>query len=152
MDELSFKSHSSQLSNRYRLLLSSVLLAHICRRCERGSKPYTALDLKIATNIPIRVTQDLLFCLVRAGLLSESSAEGKDAEPTYQPALPLSKMTIGTLVERLDSLGEWTLDFDLHEQLNSLAWKEYLESRKLFLEKLREINILSEEAGEQSKS
>ena len=61
-------------------------------------------------------------------------------------------MTIGTLVERLDSLGEWTLDIDLHEQLNSLAWKEYLESRKLFLEKLREINILSEEAGEQSKS
>lgn len=61
-------------------------------------------------------------------------------------------MTIGTLVERLDSLGEWTLDIDLHEQLNSLAWKEYLESRKHFLEKLREINILSEEAGEQCKS
>lgn len=152
MDELSFNSHSSQLSNRYRLLLSSVLLAHICRRFERGSKPYTALDLKIATNIPTRVTQDLLFCLVRAGLLSESSAEGKDAEPTYQPALPLSKMTIGTLVERLDSLGEWTLDIDLHEQLDSLAWKEYLESRKQFLEKLREINILSEEVGEQCKS
>ena len=148
MDELSFSSQTSSLSNRYKLLLCSVLLSHICRRFSEGRKPYTALDLKIATNIPIRITQDLLYTLVRAGLLSESSAEGKDAEPTYQPALPLEKMSIGTFVERLDSLGEWQLDIDLHEQLCSVAWKEYLESRKMFLERLRGINILSGEANE----
>ena len=141
MDELSFKAHSGNISHRYRMLLSIILIGHVCQRFASGSRPYTALQLRQLTNIPIRVTQDLLYVLVRAGLLTESSAEGKDEEPTYQPALPLSKITVGAVVDRVESLGEWMLDIDLHSQLEKVAWKDFLAKREQYFDELRQIRI-----------
>ena len=94
------------------------------------------------TDIPIRITQDLLYNLVSVGLLSENSAEGKDAEPTYQPALSLEHITIGSIVERLDSLGEWHLDIDVRKQLENVSWREYMRERKAYLDNLRKIGIV----------
>ena len=142
MDELSFMSDASKISHRYKLLLSVMLMTHVCRRFSDGRKPYTALQLKTLTDIPIRVVQDLLYNLVRVGLLSENSAEGKDAEPTYQPALSLDRISLGTVVERLDSLGEWQLDIDVRRQLENMSWKEYMQLRKAYLDNLRKISIL----------
>lgn len=142
MDELSFMTYTSKISHRYKLLLSVTLMSHICRRFAEGRKPYTALDLKMMTDIPIRITQDLLYNLVSVGLLSENSAEGKDAEPTYQPALSLEHITIGSIVERLDSLGEWHLDIDVRKQLENVSWREYMRERKAYLDNLRKIGIV----------
>ena len=140
-----FVPYTSKLSHRYKLLLSGVLMTDICRRFADGLRPYTALELKKKTNIPIRITQDLLYNLVKVGLLSENSAEGKDAEPTYQPALSLAKISLGAIVERLDSLGEWHLDIDLHKLLDNTAWRDYLKERKLYLERLRMIGIVGKD-------
>lgn len=142
MDELSFMTYTSKISHRYKLLLSVTLMSHICHRFAEGRKPYTALDLKMMTDIPIRITQDLLYNLVSVGLLSENSAEGKDAEPTYQPALSLEHITIGSIVERLDSLGEWHLDIDVRKQLENVSWREYMRERKAYLDNLRKIGIV----------
>lgn len=142
MDELSFMTYTSKISHRYKLLLSVTLMSHICHRFAEGRKPYTALDLKMMTDIPIRITQDLLYNLVNVGLLSENSAEGKDAEPTYQPALSLEHITIGSIVERLDSLGEWHLDIDVRKQLENVSWREYMRERKAYLDNLRKIGIV----------
>ena len=142
MDELSFMTYTSKISHRYKLLLSVTLMSHICHRFAEGRKPYTALDLKMMTDIPIRITQDLLYNLVSVGLMSENSAEGKDAEPTYQPALSLEHITIGSIVERLDSLGEWHLDIDVRKQLENVSWREYMRERKAYLDNLRKIGIV----------
>ena len=142
MDELSFRTYTSTISHRYQLLLSVLLMNCICRRFAEGRKPYTALELRKLTDIPIRVTQDLLYNLVRVGLLSENSAEGKDTEPTYQPALSIDRISLGTIVERLDSLGEWQLDINLRKHLENMAWRDYLKERKDYLEKLRKIGIV----------
>lgn len=142
MDELSFMSDASKISHRYKLLLSVMLMTHVCRRFSDGRKPYTALQLKTLTGIPIRIVQDLLYNLVRVGLLSENSAEGKDAEPTYQPALSLERISLGAIVERLDSLGEWQLDIDVRKQLENMSWKEYMQQRKTYLDNLRKISII----------
>ena len=130
MDELSFRLQVADISPRYRRLLAIILMSRVCQRFADGKRPYTALDLRRLTNIPIRITQDLLYMLVRAGLLSENSADGKDQEPTYQPAMTLQKLTVGAMVERLDSMGGWHLDIDLHEQLAQVEWKQYLALRE----------------------
>ena len=149
MDELSFMPQASRISQRYRLLLSIILVGHVCRRFASGGRPYTALELRRITNIPIRVTQDLLYILVRTGLLAESSADGKDKEPTYQPAIPLSKITVGAVVERIDCMGEWLLDIDLHSQLHNVAWKDFFTVREQYLAKLRNIRVCDDDAVNQ---
>ena len=145
MDELSFRLQVADISPRYRLLLATILLSRICQQFADGKRPYTALDLRRLTNIPIRITQDVLYMLVRAGLLNENSADDKDQEPTYQPAMTLQKLTLGTMIERLDSMGEWHLDIDLHQQLAKVDWKQYLALREQYLAGLREVRLCEEE-------
>lgn len=147
MDELSFRLQVADISPRYRLLLAMILMSRVCQRFADGKHPYTALDLRRLTNIPIRITQDLLYMLVRAGLLSENSADGKDQEPTYQPAMTLQKLTVGAMVERLDSMGGWHLDIDLHEQLAQVEWKQYLALREQYLAELRKLPLCKEEGA-----
>ena len=147
MDELSFRLQVADISPRYRLLLAMILMSRVCQRFADGKRPYTALDLRRLTNIPIRITQDLLYMLVRAGLLSENSADGKDQEPTYQPAMTLQKLTVGAMVERLDSMGGWHLDIDLHEQLAQVEWKQYLALREQYLAELRKVPLCKEEGA-----
>ena len=145
MDELSFRLQVADISPRYRLLLATILLSRICQQFADGKRPYTALDLRRLTNIPIRITQDVLYMLVRAGLLNENSADDKDQESTYQPAMTLQKLTLGTMIERLDSMGEWHLDIDLHQQLAKVDWKQYLALREQYLAGLREVRLCEEE-------
>ena len=145
MDELSFRLQVADISPRYRLLLATILLSRICQQFADGKRPYTALDLRRLTNIPIRITQDVLYMLVRAGLLNENSADDKDQEPTYQPAMTLQKLTLGTMIERLDSMGEWHLNIDLHQQLAKVDWKQYLALREQYLAGLREVRLCEEE-------
>ena len=145
MDELSFRLQVADISPRYRLLLATILLSRICQQFADGKRPYTALDLRRLTNIPIRITQDVLYMLVRAGLVNENSADDKDQEPTYQPAMTLQKLTLGTMIERLDSMGEWHLNIDLHQQLAKVDWKQYLALREQYLAGLREVRLCEEE-------
>ena len=72
LEKFAFRASTDDLSHRYRLLLSAYLMTLICRRFEEGKKPYTALELKLETNIPIRITHDLLENLTRVHLLSEN--------------------------------------------------------------------------------
>lgn len=147
MDELSFRLQVADISPRYRRLLAIILMSRVCQQFADGKRPYTALDLRRLTNIPIRITQDLLYMLVRAGLLSENSADGKDQESTYQPAMTLQKLTVGAMVERLDSMGGWHLDINLHEQLAQVEWKQYLALREQYLAELRKLPLCKEEGA-----
>lgn len=141
LEEFAFLARTEDLSHRYRILLSALLLGRICKRFEEGKSPYTALGLKLETGLPIRITNDLLFDLVQVGLLSESSAMGKDEEPVFQPALSLAHITVGAMVDRLEATGHWKVEIDLRDQMKSQAWGQVLTLRSAYLANLREIQV-----------
>lgn len=141
LEEFAFLAKTEDLSHRYRLLLSLILLSRICKRFLEGKRPYTALQLKLETSIPIRITNDLLYDLVQVNLLTESSASGKDEEPLFQPAVALEKITVGTVVDRLEATGHWALDIDLHQLMGHPHWDGVVQSRKQFLQSLRHIPV-----------
>ena len=51
------------------------------------------------------------------------------------------------MVERLDSMGGWHLDIDLHEQLAQVEWKQYLALREQYLAELRKVPLCKEEGA-----
>lgn len=45
---------TKDVSHINRMVMSAVILSHICNRFARGQRPYTALELKTLSNIPIQ--------------------------------------------------------------------------------------------------
>ena len=142
LEDLAFLTNPNEISHRYRLLMSAVLLSKICNRFVEGKKPYTALELKLETNIPIRVTNDLLYNLTEVNLINSSVChEDHEGDLISQPAQTLDHITVGDMVDRLEALGRWDMQLDLHEQLTSTDWKHLFDLRKTYLDQLRDVPI-----------
>ena len=138
LEEFAFRAQTEELSHRYRLLLSACLMALICRRFEEGKKPYTALELKLKTNIPIRITHDLLDGLTRVRLLTEVTKDEKGVESMYQPAESTANLSVGMMIDRLEAEGNWKLLPSLNYLKSPLLIKA-LRQRKEYLGLQREI-------------
>ena len=138
LEKFAFRASTDDLSHRYRLLLSAYLMTLICRRFEEGKKPYTALELKLETNIPIRITHDLLENLTRVHLLSEMTNDEKGTEAVYQPAESTARLSVGMMIDRLEAEGKWKLMPDL-QLFNSEEVMKDIRQRKDYLQKQRDI-------------
>lgn len=104
-----------------------------------GKKPYTALDLKIETKLPIRIVNELLFCMTKVGILNETACRDKDDIVRYQPAECLTRLSVGLLIERMEKEGNWTPSINCQTELTE-AWEtvaasytDYLETQKKVL-------------------
>lgn len=138
MDDYAFKAKTEDLSHRYKTLLCLVISSRICHRFSEGGKPYSALKLKLDTGIPIRIVNDLLYELVQIGVLTEITGGDKDGESLYQPAECLSRLSVGTLIDRLEAHGKWSLTIDV-KRLSSEAWKNIIAERNAYLNSQREV-------------
>ena len=138
LEKFAFRASTDDLSHRYRLLLSAHLMTLICRRFEEGKKPYTALELKLETNIPIRITHDLLENLTRVHLLSEMTNDEKGTEAVYQPAESTARLSVGMMIDRLEAEGKWKLMPDL-QLFKSDELMKAIRQRKDYLQKQRDI-------------
>lgn len=127
-----------KISYKYRLMLCCILLSTVCKRFDEGKKPYTILKLKLATNIPTRIISDLLYDMVQANLIIEISNDEKDEECTYIPAESTSNISIGMMIDRLESHGKWTLNIDLRKTTSQLWGKAY-NMHKAYLHSNRDI-------------
>lgn len=138
MDDYAFKAKTEDLSHRYKMLLSLVLASRICRNFSEGGKPLSALKLKLATGIPIRIVNDLLYQLVQINILTEIPGGDKDGESLYQPAECITRLSVGTLIDRMEAQGKWSLTIDV-KQLSSTAWKKIIAERNTYLNSQREV-------------
>ena len=122
LEESAFMSDAKSMSHRYRMMLSALLLSLICKRFAEGRKPYTALELKLETNIPIRVTSELLYDMTQAHLILETyTTDEKGDDPVYLPAESLDNLSVGTMIDRLESQGGWKLDIHLRDYMSVKA-------------------------------
>ena len=139
LEESAFMSDAKSMSHRYRMMLSALLLSLICKRFAEGRKPYTALELKLETNIPIRVTSELLYDMTQAHLILETyTTDEKGDDPVYLPAESLDNLSVGTMIDRLESRGQWKIDLDISKHFTE-RWAEALEMRSNYLKDSRNI-------------
>ena len=137
LEESAFLSDAKSMSYRYRMMLSALLLSLICKRFSEGGKPYTALELKLATNIPIRITSELLYDMSKAHLILETVDE-KEEDPVFFPAESLENLSVGAMVDRLEAQGSWKLDVNLRAHA-SVNWGKAYQARRAYLKSLHGI-------------
>ena len=139
LEESAFLSDAKSMSYRYRMMLSALLLSLICKRFSEGGKPYTALELKLATNIPIRITSELLYDMSKAHLILETvGIDEKEEDPVFLPAESLENLSVGAMVDRLEAQGSWKLDVNLRAHA-SVNWGKAYQARRAYLKSLRGI-------------
>lgn len=141
MESFDLLGQMDELSYRYRMMLSALLLGKICRRFDEAKPPYTAVELKLETNIPVRIVQQLLFEMQTAGLVTYIAGDEKDVDARYQPALSLRQLTLGLMIDRLESSGTWNLDLDIGKHFTGRGWKEFYRMRKHYLAEMRTIEL-----------
>ena len=76
--------------------------------------------------------------LVEAGLLAEVSADEKGEVARYMPAVSLEHLSVGMMVDRLETIGRWRLSLPL-DQLHSESWRAILRMRTGYLGSLRQV-------------
>lgn len=138
LEDYAFRAVTEDISHRYRLMLSVMLGSLICKRFEEGGRPYTALELKLETGIPVRIVNDLLYDLTRMHIIIEVTGDEKGEISCFQPAEPTSRLSVGLLIDRLESQGRWSLELDLHK-FASENWKHVIKSRSDYLDNQRGI-------------
>lgn len=138
MEEFAFRTETYEISPRYRIIMSMLIMKLICKRFENGEKPFTALDLKFATNIPIRITQQLLYELIDMHFISEITSDEKGEESVYQPAEDLSRLSVGLLIDRYESTGKWEIALNM-ENMNHEKWNQAIANHSEYLKAQRNI-------------
>lgn len=138
LDYYDYDAQTGEISHRYKLMLCALLMSCICRRFAKGHKPYTMRELSQETNIPIRFVNDLLYELMQVGLLTEVSGDEKSETAHYQPAVDLRRLSVGDMVDRLESYGQWKIDFDVSGHLND-KWLKVIEHRSNYLRQSRDV-------------
>lgn len=140
LDYYDYDANTNEISYRYRTMLCALLMSRLCHRFAEGGKPYTAVTLRDDTTIPIRIVNDLLFELMEAGLIVELTSDEKGETAHYMPAEDIRNITLGTMIDRLESRGTWKLDLDVGK-LFSEQWGKAMEQRLKYLHALRDIPL-----------
>ena len=138
LDFYDYDANTGEISHRYRILLAALLMSRICKRFANGQKPLSAMELREATTIPIRFVNDLLYELMQAGMVVEITSDEKGEDSRFMPAEDLRNMTLGAMVDKLESNGQWKIDLDVSELFSS-EWTKALELRRIYLKDAREI-------------
>lgn len=138
LDFYDYDANTGEISHRYRLMLTALLMSHICRRFANGQKALSALELRERTTIPIRFVNDILYDLMEAGLILEMTSDEKGETSRFVPAEDIKNLTLGTMIDRLESQGTWKIDLDVSE-LFSEQWGKAIELRGNYLRDARSI-------------
>lgn len=140
LDYYDYDANTNEISHRYRTMLSALLMSRLCHRFAEGGKPYTAIALRDDTTIPIRIVNDLLFELMEAGMIVELTNDEKGETAQYMPAEDIKNLTLGTMIDRLESRGKWKIDLDISGFLTE-QWGKAMEQRMNYLHALRDIPL-----------
>ena len=138
LDYYDYDANTGEISHRYQILLNALLLSRICKRFANGQKPLTAFELSKQTTIPIRIVNDLLYQQMQAGLVIEITADEKGETSCYMPAEDIKNITLGAMIDRMESYGQWKIDLDVSE-LFSEQWSRAMELRSTYLRDARQI-------------
>ena len=138
LDYYDYDANTREISHRYRLMLAALLMSHICKRFANGQKALSALELRQVTNIPIRFVNDLLFDLLNARLIVELTSDEKGETSRFMPAEDISRMTVGLMIDRLESYGKWKIDLNVADSFSG-EWSRVIEVRSAYLRESRTI-------------
>ncbi|MCM1147777.1 MAG: YihY/virulence factor BrkB family protein [Bacteroidales bacterium] len=139
LEDFRTRNTLGELSQRYRMMLSMMVMAKICRRFKEGLRPYTLPEIKKDVKIPMRILVELVYDLQQAGMIQQIGSDKDDTDVAFAPAESVENLTVGVLISRLESLHPYTLD--AVPDLSSLKWQHVLSTRRKYLHAQKSVKL-----------
>ncbi|MDR3126990.1 MAG: YihY/virulence factor BrkB family protein [Tannerellaceae bacterium] len=129
VEKFAFERDCKHISRRYKDFLTILLASLIVQRFDEGGKPYTADELSTRFRIPLRLTAQILFLLVQAGILLEVNDTADERLLRYLPAIDIHRLSIASLFERIDRYGSENFKIDTLQRFRP-HWDAFLHFRQ----------------------
>ena len=133
LESFSFGKESANISRRYHDFFCVIIMSTICKHFEKGDTPLNAEEISHMHKIPIRLTKTILYELADVKLAYESSTDEKDTSPGYMPGIDINSLSIGLLLNRLESNGSEDFKIDIDQY--SSSWEALAGIREEYLAK-----------------
>ena len=93
------------MSLNYRRKVAVAIITVIVHRFEARMTPLTATDFAARYHMPSRLVSSLIHEMTEAGLLSTVITGNDTEEHSYQPAMDINQITLGYVLDKLNSFG-----------------------------------------------
>lgn len=120
VDTYEFEPFCSEISLSFKRLLTLQVAHLIIKNFSNEEKPLTPNQLSHILEIPIRLVNQILFELVRCGVVAETRTKD-DRESAYQPACTINLLTIKHVIDALDNYGTDEIPVARNRELKSLS-------------------------------
>ncbi len=124
-----FEKEINQISRRYADYILLVVATIVVHRFRDALPPLTKNQISNRYAIPIQLVERSVDKLEQVGILSQTPS-GEDRVFAYQPAMDISRLTVGGLMQIIDRHGKEGFIPDLQSTF-SAEWKALLETRCL---------------------
>lgn len=136
-----YERDTNNISRRFRDFVCVLFLSLIVRRFVAGQKPYSASELSEETKTPARLAHQVLNLLQQLDIIHTTTlGEGKKEEVVYMPSVPVEKLTVGLVMERINNEGSEDFRIDREEKFSD-EWRVLLDVQKVYYDKCNKILI-----------
>lgn len=105
------EKEAANLSMQQKIITTLLIMHLLIKNFELGKNAFTAKQIAITLNLPIRLVHELIFELQKTGIITETILS-EDEINAYQPAMDIQMITIRMIVEKLEQQGETSIRFD----------------------------------------
>ena len=117
-----FDKDTRNISRRYKDFIAILIMSLICKRFENNEPPYTARQISLEHQIPLRLTNQTLYELQEIGMIHEVLSDKKSEEISFQPSIAISKLSVGFLLDKIESYGSEDFKIDSKDVFSN-EWK-----------------------------
>jgi len=104
VENYEFEKAALNLSTSNKRLMTLLILHQIIRNFHEGGHPMSSHKISQKLGIPNRLVSELIFSLVKAGLLVELAYDDP-RQRAYNPAIDTNRISVGEVIKRLDNTG-----------------------------------------------
>ncbi len=119
-DMLEFDPDIEHVSASFRKLLILRVVSLLAKNFSQGLKPLTMSDISHLTDIPKKLTKQILNDLTKCGIVIETSNK-QEHDVGYQPALDTDHLTINYVLDIMERCGIADIPIEATRELKTLA-------------------------------
>ncbi|MBQ8502180.1 MAG: YihY/virulence factor BrkB family protein [Bacteroides sp.] len=134
----SFDKDTRNISRRYRDFVAVLIMSLVAKRFQKNQPPYSAEAISEECQIPIRLTHQVISLLQDVNLLHEVTTDAKSEEIAYQPSIDLAQLSVGLLLDRLDTYGSEEFKIDKENEYKD-EWRILLQAKEAYYNETRQV-------------
>jgi membrane protein len=120
VDDYEFEPDASTVSHAFKRLLALRIVHLLVKGFSEGNPPFSALQVAERLEIPVPLVREILPQLVASGIASEI-CDGKDKQPSYQPAVGTDLLTVKYVIDKLEEQGTHAIPMAESKELEKLS-------------------------------